>query len=149
MFTAPVQLAAGDLTGAIGTIPAAGIALILIVVLILGVIGKGKKKLASGPAQAWGIVAELAFLRSPAPFRDIGEAVQSIPTALASNEGIGSPGMAAVCGLFIVLSLFARLVPVTGALLGLLMGAAFAAADGSIWQLLVSLFSLPLSLVGA
>lgn len=144
-----IQLTAGDLTGAIGAVPATGIALILIVVLVLGVVGKGKKKLASGPAQAWGIIAELAFLRSGAPFHDIGVAVQSIPQALAGNPALGTPGMTAVCLLFIVLSLFARLVPVTGALLGLMMGASFAAAEGSIWQLLVSLFSLPLSLVGA
>jgi hypothetical protein len=142
-------LAAGDLSGAIGAVPATGIALILVVVLVLGVVGKGKKKLASGPAQVWGIVAELAFLRSGAPFHDLGVAVQAVPEALAGNAALGSPGMTTICLLFVVLSSFARLVPATGALLGLLTGAAFAAADGSIWQLVVSLFSLPLSLVGA
>lgn len=145
----PTHLAAGDLTTAVGGVSATGIALVLVVVLVYGVIGKGKRKLASGPAQMIGIFAELAFLRSQGLWQDIGAAVQTIPAGLADNAQLGSPGMAVVCLLLIVFALFARIVPATGAVLGLLMGAAFDAADGSIWQAIVALFSIPFGLLGA
>jgi hypothetical protein len=144
-----VHLAAGDLTTAVGGVSATGIALVLVAVLVYGVIGKGKRKLAAGPAQAVGIFAELAFLRSEGLWLNIGAAVQTIPAGLADNAQLGAPGMAVVCLLLIVLSLFARIVPATGAVLGLLMGAAFAAADGSIWQAIVAIFSVPFGLLGA
>ncbi|ONK13290.1 hypothetical protein [Streptomyces sp. MP131-18] len=141
--------AEGDLTEAVGAISASGIALILVITLIYGVIGKGRRRLASGPAQAIGIFAELAFLRANSFWRDIGEAIQSIPTGISTNAELGNPGMATVCAVLIVLSLFARLVPASGALIGLLMGAAFEASDGSIWQAIVSIFSVPFGLLGA
>lgn len=147
--TTAITVAAGDLSTAVGPISATGLALLTGTMLVLGVVGKGKKKLASGPAQLVGIFAELAFLRSGTPFNDIGAAFQSIPQGLADSPQLGAPGMAAVCLLLIVLSLFARIVPVSGALLGLMLGGAFDAADGSIWQALVSILTIPFGLLGA
>lgn len=139
-----ITTAAGELTTAVGPVSATGLALLTGTMLVLGVAGKGKKRLASGPAQLVGVVTELAFLRSGAPFADIGVAFQSIAQGIASNPDLGAPGMGAVCLLFIILSLFARIVPVTGALLGLVLGGAMEAANGSIWNALVGLLSIPL-----
>lgn len=143
------HLAAGDLTTAVGAMSAAGIALVLVAVLTYGVIGKGKRRLATGPAQIVGIFAELAFLRAGTFWSDVGTAIQAVPTGLAGNQALGAPGITTVCLLLIVLSAFARLVPASAAVLGLLMGGAFAAADGSIWQAVVAVFSVPFSLLGA
>ncbi|MFE9764753.1 hypothetical protein ACPYPG_07015 [Streptomyces sp. FR-108] len=147
--TTAVTLAAGDLSQAVGPISATGLALLTGTMLVLGVVGKGKKKLASGPAQLVGMLTELAFLRSGAPFHDIGTAFQSIPQGIAETPGLGAPGLGAVCLLLIVLSLFARIVPVSGALLGLMLGGAFDAADGSIWHAIVSILTIPFGLLGA
>lgn len=143
-----VTLAAGSLSGAVGPIPAAGISLVLIVVMVYGVIGKGKKKLASGPAQIVGIFGELAFLRSTGFTRSIGDAFHSVVVGLAENPDLGNIGMTGVAMLFIALSLFARIVPASGVFLGMLMGAAFEAAHGSIWEALVAIFSIPFSMMG-
>jgi len=147
--TIAVSLAAGDLSNAVGPISATALALLTGTMLVLGVVGKGKRKLASGPAQLVGVIAELAFLRSGTPFHDIGTAFQSIPQGIAGSPQLGTPGLAAVCLLLIVLSLFARIVPVSGALLGLMFGGAADAADGSIWHALVSFLTLPFGLLGA
>lgn len=147
--TTAITLAAGDLSTAVGPLSATALALVTSVVLVLGVVGKGKKKLASGPAQLVGLFAELAFLRAGSFWHDVGGAFQSIPQGLANSTELGAPGMGAICLLFIVLSLFARIVPVTGALLGLMLGGAFQAADGSIWHALVSILTIPFGLLGA
>lgn len=143
------HLAAGDLTTAVGHVSATGIAIVLVLVLVLGVIGKGRRRLACGPAQVVGIFAELAFLRAEDPWRGLGSAVQSVPAGLADNPQLGAPGMAVVCVILVVLSLFARLVPASAAILGLFMGAAFDAADGAIWQVIVAIFTIPFGLLGA
>lgn len=141
-------LAAGTET-ALGHVSASGAALALGVMLVLGVKGQGKKKLALGPAQAVGFLAELAFLRAGSFWRDIGEAVQSVPQSIASNPELGGIGIGAVCLLLVILSMFARLVPATAAVLGMLTAAAFEMADGSIWRAVVSIAGVALSLVGA
>jgi hypothetical protein len=143
------QETTGDLTGAVGALSATGIALVLMITLVYGVIGKGKRKLATGPAQVVGIFAELAFLRAGSFWQDIGSAFQSIPVGIAGNQELGAPGVATVCLVLVVLSAFARIVPASAAFLGLLMGGAFEAADGSIWQAIVSIFSVPFGLLGA
>ncbi|MFE5595077.1 hypothetical protein [Streptomyces sp. NPDC056549] len=136
-------------TTALGHISASGVALVLLTTLLLGVKGLGKKKLALGPAQGIGFLAELAFLRAGSFWRDLGEAVQTIPSAIAENPELGGIGMTAVCLLMLALNAFAKLVPATAALWGMLTAAAFSAAEGSVWQAIVSFAGVVLSLVGA
>ncbi|MFD7954356.1 hypothetical protein ACFV4X_12760 [Streptomyces ardesiacus] len=143
-----VTIAAGSLSGAVGGISAGGVSLVLIIVMVYGVIGKGKKKLASGPAQIVGIFGELAFLRSTGFTRNIGDAFHSVVAGLAENPALGNIGMTGVALVLIALSLFARIVPASGVFLGMLMGAAFQAADGSIWQAIVQIFSIPFQMMG-
>lgn len=143
-----IILAAGTET-ALGHVSAAGAAMALAVMLVLGVKGQGKKKLALGPAQLVGFLAELAFLRAGSFWRDIGEAVQTIPQSIATNPELGGIGIGAVCLLMVILALFARLVPASAAVLGMLMAAAFEMADGSIWKAVVSIAGVILSFVGA
>ncbi|MDH6131938.1 hypothetical protein P3T37_001312 [Kitasatospora sp. MAA4] len=144
-----IELAAATPAAAIGGVSAAGVAAVLLLVMVLGVIGKGKKKLASGPAQIVGFIAETAFLKAPAFWHDIGAAFQSITDTMATNPALGGIGIGAVCLIVVVLSLFARLVPATAVFLGMLAGAAFAADPGSLPQGVVSILSIPLALLGA
>lgn len=58
---------------------ATAVSVILMVTLIHGAWGKGKKKLAREPAQAIGFFAELAFLRAGSWPRDLGTAVSRLP----------------------------------------------------------------------
>ncbi|MFF9785770.1 hypothetical protein [Streptomyces nigrescens] len=141
-------IAAPSLTAAVGPVSATALALILGLVLVLGVVGKGKKKLASGPAQLVGFFAEIAFLRSSDLPRDFGESFQAITDGLAGvpNLTIGATG---VVLLLFVLSLFARIVPVSGAILGLLLAAAMDSAPGSLFKGTISIFEIPFGLMGA
>ncbi|MGW1290924.1 hypothetical protein ACWD4N_47120 [Streptomyces sp. NPDC002586] len=141
-------LAEGNLSGAIGPVPANGIALVLIVVMGFGLAGKGKKKLASGPAQMVGFIGELAFLRSTGWTREIGESIRGISLDLASNPDLGAIGITSVCLIFLALAAFARIVPVTGAFLGMCTAGAFASADGALFKAFVTVAYLPLKLVG-
>ncbi|MGW6145528.1 hypothetical protein [Streptomyces sp. NPDC055140] len=120
----------------------------MIIVMVYGVIGRGRKRLASGPAQIVGIFGELAFLRSTGFTRNIGDAIHSVVVGLAENPALGAIKMTGVALVLIALSLFARIVPVSGVFLGMLMGAAFEAADGTIWQAIVQIFSIPFQLMG-
>lgn len=140
---------AAGLSSAIGPITATGLSLITLVMLILGVVGKGKKKLASGPAQIVGFFTEMELLRAGSPFHDIGSAFQAICQGIATSEPLHSPGMPAVCLLLLILAAFARIVPASGAFLGMLLAAACEAAPGSIWQALYSIASILPSLLGA
>lgn len=142
-------IAAPGMASAIGTVPASGIALVLLVVLIYGVIGKGKKKLASGPAQVVGILAEIAFLRSPGTFGDFGEAIQAVPQSIATAPALGAIGMTATLCVFVGLALFARIVPATGAVLGLMIGAALQMAPGSLCRGLLAVASLPIDFLAS
>ncbi|MFJ3097965.1 hypothetical protein [Streptomyces hydrogenans] len=143
-----IELAASSLTGAVGPISSTGVAVTLLVVMAFGIIGKGKKKLNSGPAQIVGIFGELAFLKSDGFTRDIGEAVQSITSGISTNPDLGTIGMTGVCIVIVVLMFFARIVPASGLFLGMLLGGAMDAAPGTIWNALVGIFSIPLSLLG-
>ncbi|MFD3961546.1 MULTISPECIES: hypothetical protein [Streptomyces] len=142
-------LAAGAGTSALGPMSATTISVILIVTLIYGIKGKGRKKLALGPAQAVGFFAELAFLRAGSWPHDLGTAVQDIPRQVAENPDLGGIGMTGVVIILLVLSAFAPLVPFTGALWGMLTAAAMAAAQGSIWRAVIAVATAGLSLVGA
>lgn len=141
------HVAAGELTSAIGVLPATGVALILAVIAVLGVVGKGKKKLNSGPAQLVGLLAELTFLRCPSPFGDIGDAFQSVSLGIADAEQLGAPGITTVCLLWLALAAFARVVPGAGVVLGMLLGGAMETADGSIWKAAEALISLPVDML--
>ena len=134
---------------ALGDVSAAGVALLLTVTLILGVIGRGRKKLAKGPAQFVGFLAEIAFLRAPGTWNEIGTSVQSLPDNLATNPNLGHIGIGAVCLLCIIVSALAWLQPGSAAILGMLTGAAFAASTGSLEHVAVSFASALLSCVGA
>jgi hypothetical protein len=149
MHSTTLLAAEGDLTSAVGFLPASGVALILAATLVYGVIGRGRQRLASGPAQIVGAVAELAFLRADAPFNSFGQAIQSISTSLAGAEGLGAPGMPTICLLLLVLAALARLVPVIGALLGLVFGGAVESAEGTLWVAVADFLAVPLTLVGA
>lgn len=142
-------LAASTLTGAVGPVSATAVGVAMLVVMVFGIIGKGKKKLNSGPAQIVGVFGELAFLRSDVFTRDIGEAMQSITASLATNADLGSIGMTGVCLSIVALMFFARIVPASGLFLGMLLGGAMEAAPGSIWNAVVGVISLPLSVLGA
>ncbi|WP_331729408.1 hypothetical protein OG592_43855 (plasmid) [Streptomyces avidinii] len=142
-------LAAGAGSSALGPMSATTVSVILIVTIIYGVKGKGKKKLALGPAQAMGFFAELAFLRASGWPHDLGTALQDIPRQVAANPDLGSIGMTGVVIILLVLSAFAPLVPFTGVLWGVLTAAAMAAAQGSVWRAVISVATAALSLVGA
>lgn len=149
MHTTP--LAAGELTGATGTVTGAAVSLVLVLVLVYGVIGKGKRKLASGPAQFVGLFCEIALLRTPQGtiWSDIGGAFKSIASGLAHNDALGAIGFTGLALVLIVLSLFARIVPASGTFLGLLLGASLISADGSIAQAVVQFVSIPLDMVSS
>ncbi|MEU7075720.1 hypothetical protein AB0B30_37200 [Streptomyces narbonensis] len=142
-------LAAGAGTSALGPMSATAVSVILIVLIIYGIWGKGKKKLARGPAQAVGFFAELAFLRADNWPHDLGTAIQDVPRQIAANPDLGAIGMTAVVVILLVLSAFAPIVPFTGVLWGMFTAAAMTAAQGSVWRAIISVATAGLSLVGA
>ncbi|MFE4312605.1 hypothetical protein ACFRR6_41860 [Streptomyces sp. NPDC056891] len=142
-------LAAPALTGAIGPVPSTAVAVSMLVVMVFGIIGKGKKKLNSGPAQIVGLFGEIVFLRSDGPTLAIGEAVQSITAGIAANPDLGNIGMVGVCLVILALMFFMRIVPASGLFLGMLLGGAMMAAPGSIWKAIIGIISIPLSLLAA
>lgn len=142
-----ISLAAGGLANAVGPLSATAISVIVGTVLIMTVIGKGKKRLAAGTAQLIGVFGELAFLRADGPFHDIGQAFTSVDEALATEPSIGSIGMTGVVLLFLVLAALAKFAPPMAVIMGLLLGAAMDSAQGSIWHFVVTVFMLPLGLL--
>ncbi|MFE0774174.1 hypothetical protein [Streptomyces sp. NPDC058861] len=141
-------LAATNLTGAVGTVPATAVGIGLLLVMVFGVIGQGKKKLNTGPAQLVGAFGEITFLKSDGFTRDIGDAIQAVTSGIAANPDLGNIGMVGVCIVLLALMFFARIVPASGILLGMLLAGAMAAAPGSIWKAIVGILSMPLSLLG-
>ncbi|MFI0742507.1 hypothetical protein ACH4PU_31185 [Streptomyces sp. NPDC021100] len=142
-----IPLAAGGLANAVGPLSATAISVIVGTVLIMTVIGKGKKKLAAGTAQMIGVFGELAFLRADGPFHDIGQAAASVDQSLAAEPSIGSIGMTGVTLLLLVLAALAKFAPPMSVIIGLLLGAAMDSAQGSIWHFVVTVLTLPLGLV--
>ncbi|MFJ5635069.1 hypothetical protein ACIQF5_20830 [Streptomyces goshikiensis] len=141
-------LAATNLTGAVGPVPATAVGIGLLIVMVFGVIGKGKKRLNTGPAQLVGAFGEITFLKSNGFPRNIGDAVQSVTSGIATNPDLGNIGMVGVCIVLLALMFFARIVPASGVFLGMLLAGAMAAAPGSLWKVIVGFISLPLSLLG-
>ena len=141
-------LAASTLTGAVGPVKATGVAVAMLIVMVFGIIGQGKKKLNAGPAQIVGFFGEIVFLKSNGYTRDIGDSVQSVTAGIASNPDLGTIGMTGVCLSIVALMFFMRVVPASGVFLGMLLAGAMAAAPGSIWKAIIGIASIPLSLLG-
>ncbi|MEV6105723.1 hypothetical protein AB0M28_13550 [Streptomyces sp. NPDC051940] len=136
---------------AFGAVGAGGLALVLTVVLILGVRGRGKQRLRDNGALA------VAFLAGTA-YRAAGEFwvnAEQVTTQGLTGLGVGGRGpfgelgIGAVCCLLVALVLLAPLTPGRAALLGLVAALVFPTAGvGTIWHVPVSLAAAVLLMIG-
>jgi hypothetical protein len=126
--TSSADLSDGHIFGALG---AGGIALVLTVILVLGVRGKGKHKLNHEQAGVIGFLAGTMYLAAGQIWRFAGSMTQAF-TSIASgpNGPLGDVGLGAVAmSLFAWWWLGAR-KPGRAALQGIASGSLFAAAGG-------------------
>lgn len=141
-------IAAGTLGGFLG-LTATGLAALSALMLVLGIKGKGKKKLASGPAQLVSFYTEMFSLRADGPMHDFGSAMQQITQALADNATL-SLGPNGVMWFMFILALFAPIVPATAGITGLLLAAAAAQTpDGSLGQAFNNVMAIVPNLLGS
>ncbi|MFF3092289.1 hypothetical protein [Streptomyces cyaneofuscatus] len=138
---------AGGLLGAMG---AGGLAICLTVLLIFGVMGKGKVKLNTFRAGLVALLAGSSYTAAGKIWSHAEAVVQQGWTGLGVGGGDGAfgvVGIGAASTLLVILMLVAPLNPVRAAILCLI--AAFtwpAAGDGSIWavpgQFIAALFTM-------
>ncbi|GAA0287011.1 hypothetical protein GCM10010302_26720 [Streptomyces polychromogenes] len=133
---------------ALGDVGGGGMAVIFATVLILGVKGKGKKRLASVPAVVVGIFAGVEFDRAGDPWNTISQSLHEVVVETSSSGDLGTmgPGFAAL--FLLALFFYLKLSPAVGAILGLLMSSAWAAAPESVWRVPLKLVGTLLGIVG-
>ncbi|MCJ0868069.1 hypothetical protein [Streptomyces sp. AP-93] len=133
---------------ALGSVGAGGMAAIFLTVLILGIKGKGKKRLAAVPAVVVGIFAGVEFDRAGDPWNTISQSLRDMVTEVSSTGELGAmgPGFAAL--FLLALFFYLKLSPAIGAILGLLMASAWAAAPDSLWRVPLKLVGTILGIVG-
>ncbi|MFF1416547.1 hypothetical protein [Streptomyces sp. NPDC058280] len=133
-----MYLAAPDSgSAALGFLGSGGLALCLTVLLVFGVIGKGRYKLTTGKAGFVAFLAGTAYTAAGKIWSHAEGVVQQGWTGLGVGGGegpFGVVGIAAACLLLVILMMVAPLNPVRAS--SLCMVAAFtwpSAGDGSIW----------------
>lgn len=151
-MTSTVTLAAPD--GALfGTLGAGGIAVVLAVMLVLGVLGNGRLKLGATGATVIGFLSATGFSAAGKlwahPERFVGQGLTGLGVGQGADGPFGDVEIAAVALLLLVLMLFARITPLFGAVLGVLAGIIWpAVGDGTIWAVPAELSAAVVSMVG-
>lgn len=149
-----MYLAAPSTGGAVfGAVGAGGISLVLAVVLLFGVKGKGKLKLKENPATVFAFLAGTAFHAAGEiwlhPERLVTQGLTGVGVGTGGGP-FGDVGIGAVCLLLVAILLFAPLSPGMSAGLGLAAAVVFpAAGQGSIWRAPVELAMAVLAMVAA
>ncbi|WP_432124043.1 hypothetical protein [Streptomyces sp. C10-9-1] len=148
--TVTVAAPAGALLGALGT---GGVALVLAVMLVLGVRGRGRLKLNDNPAAITAFLAATAFSAAgklwASPEQFVGQGLSGLGVGQGPNGPFGNVGLAAVATLILIVFLFATMTPLFGAVLGFIAGVIWpAVGPGTIWAIPAELAAAVLTMVG-
>lgn len=146
-------LAAPDSTSSVvGFMGSGGVALCLTVLLIFGVIGRGKHKLTTGKAGVVAFLAGCAYIAAGKIWASPQQVVEQGWTGLGvggSSGPFGEVGIGAACVLLLILMLVAPLNPVRAAALGLIAAFTWSAAgEGSVWAVPGQFFAALSMMIG-
>lgn len=150
MITAAASSGGGAVFGVVG---AGGLALALTVLMVLGVMGRGKLKLSTGQATVVAFLAGTAYVAAGKIWANPQRITEQGLTGLGvgSDHGpFGAVGVGAIALILLIVMLTAAPTPAFCATVGMI--AAFvwpATGDGTIWSIPVQLSSATLLMVGA
>ena len=146
-----MYVAAAD-GAAFGALGAGGLALALTVLLVFGVMGKGKVKLKDNPATICGFLATTAFASAGKIWANPEKIASQGLTGLGVGTGtgpFGNVGIGAVALILLILILCWQMTPKRGACLGMIAGIVWpAAGTGTVWAMPAELGAAVLMMVG-